>query len=153
MQCAEFWSALILVVGVLLSTPGNVMANEALNVTAATLQKLRALEPGLNFEPDEKTFYTGVFDPKDRLESDLAFRRLVDTLIANLPHKSSKSYVLAQFKSTLEGLPLSDTEDRERAAGYCEQIMDVLGIESSDGVLNNWLYGPIVSGMLKQRKQ
>ena len=113
------------------------MADEAPKVTTVTLQKLRALESELKFGPDEKTFYTGVFDPKDRLESDLAFRRLADTLIANLPPTPSKSYVLAQFQSTLEGLPLSDTEDRERAAGYCEKIMDVLGIESSDGVLNN----------------
>jgi hypothetical protein len=34
-----------------------------------------------------------------------------------------------------------DTEEREAVCAYCERIMDALEIESSEGILNNWLYG------------
>lgn len=34
-----------------------------------------------------------------------------------------------------------DTEDREYICGFYEKIMDAIELESSDGVLNNWLYG------------
>jgi hypothetical protein len=42
----------------------------------------------------------------------------------------------------------ADTEDRERALGYCERIMAVLGIQSSDGRLNRWMYGPILGRLV-----
>lgn len=33
-----------------------------------------------------------------------------------------------------------DTEDRERTAGYFMQMMDIVGLESSDGLLNRFVY-------------
>jgi hypothetical protein len=37
-----------------------------------------------------------------------------------------------------------DTEDREQLLRYLEDIMDIVGIASSDGLLNKWMYGPIL---------
>ena len=34
-----------------------------------------------------------------------------------------------------------DTEDRERICTYYEELMDIVGLESSDGHLNNFMYG------------
>tara|TARA_R110001592_G_scaffold9723_1_gene51435 strand:+ start:3427 stop:3876 length:450 start_codon:yes stop_codon:yes gene_type:complete len=34
-----------------------------------------------------------------------------------------------------------DTEDRERICGYFEEMMDIVGLESSNGQLNNFMYG------------
>lgn len=34
-----------------------------------------------------------------------------------------------------------DTEDREYIAGFFEKIMEAIGLESSRGILNEWLYG------------
>jgi hypothetical protein len=34
-----------------------------------------------------------------------------------------------------------DTEDRERVCSYYEALMDIVGLESSDGHLNNFMYG------------
>lgn len=34
-----------------------------------------------------------------------------------------------------------DTEDREYICGFFERIMDAIGLKSSGGVLNEWLYG------------
>lgn len=34
-----------------------------------------------------------------------------------------------------------DTEDRERVCSYFEELMDIVGLESSDGQLNKFMYG------------
>ena len=34
-----------------------------------------------------------------------------------------------------------DTEDRERVCHYFEELMDIVGLESSDGLLNDFMYG------------
>ncbi len=34
-----------------------------------------------------------------------------------------------------------DTEDRERVCTYFEELMDLVGLESSDGQLNKFMYG------------
>ncbi|RZJ98736.1 MAG: DUF4844 domain-containing protein [Flavobacterium sp.] len=34
-----------------------------------------------------------------------------------------------------------DTEDRERVCEYFEELMDIVNLESSDGQLNNFMYG------------
>jgi len=33
-----------------------------------------------------------------------------------------------------------DTEDREKICHYFEELMDCVGLESSNGLLNNWMY-------------
>ena len=127
------------------------MADKLLHITPAMLDNLRKLKPELNFEPDPKTYYTGVSDPAERVAGDLAFAHLVDTLVLDLPKHPSKEAVLQQFELTLATMSSADTEDRERAASYCEKIMDVLDIESSDGVLNRWLYGPVLGDLVKKK--
>jgi hypothetical protein len=34
-----------------------------------------------------------------------------------------------------------DTEDRERVCSYMEELMDIVGLESSAGHLNNFMFG------------
>lgn len=34
-----------------------------------------------------------------------------------------------------------DTEDRERVCSYFEELMDIVGLDSSGGHLNNFMYG------------
>ena len=34
-----------------------------------------------------------------------------------------------------------DTEDRERVCTYFEELMDIVGLESSNGQLNRFMYG------------
>ena len=34
-----------------------------------------------------------------------------------------------------------DTEDRERVCHYFEELMNIVGLESSNGLLNNFMYG------------
>jgi len=127
------------------------MADDPLHVTPDIIERLQKLKPELTFGPDQKGFYTGVPDPADRAIGDAAFAHLVDVLVANLARHPSKKFVLQQIQIALSKFSSIDTEDRERAASYCEKIMDVLGIESSEGVLNRWLYGLVLGDMVKKK--
>jgi hypothetical protein len=60
--------------------------------------------------------------------------------------------VLAEFAKTMAEFEPVDTEDREQFLRYLEEIMDILGIESSDGLLNRWMYGPLLSPLIDLRK-
>ena len=40
-----------------------------------------------------------------------------------------------------------DTEDRERVCSYFEELMDIVGLKSSDGQLNKFMYGFDIESM------
>jgi len=126
--------------------------DQALVVTAEVLRRLSDAKGALHFGPDADGGYTGVHEAATREEAELVFSRLIDTLVAELPEHPSKAFVLEKFEAALNALDLGDTEDRERAATHCQAIMDILGIQSSDGVLNRWMYGPLLGSMLSARK-
>lgn len=44
-----------------------------------------------------------------------------------------------------------DTEDREQVAFTFEQFLDMTGLESSNNILNTWLYGEEVGEMLQEQ--
>lgn len=77
---------------------------------------------------------------------------LVDRLIRELPHQPRKAFVLTAFAHALARFPDADTEDREAMAGYLETIMDIVGIESSDGLLMRWMYGEDLAALLARPK-
>jgi hypothetical protein len=124
------------------------ITEQAIRVTPHMLSDLKALKGKFTFGPTSDGMYTGVLDPVQRAKASAAFADLVDTLVRELPRHPSKTFVLNEFKRTLAAFDWYDTEDQERATSYCEQIMDVVGIKSSDGVLNGWLYGPILGHMI-----
>lgn len=66
---------------------------------------------------------------------------LIDTLAAHVLQSPIKGYVLDEFEKTYAFFEEADTEDRERVLSYFEDIMDAVGMESSDGTLNRLLYG------------
>ena len=49
--------------------------------------------------------------------------------------------MLSEFLEMLTAFEHEDTEEKEQACTYCERVMEILGIDSSDGALNTWLYG------------
>jgi len=125
------------------------MPDQKLSVTPDTVARLQALKPHLRFEADG--YYTGIHDPLEREQANANFAELINALEKGLPQHSSRNFVLQQFRFYLSKFPSADTEDRERAATHCEKIMDALGIQSSGGVLNRWLYGPILGRFVKGR--
>ncbi|MGJ9417262.1 DUF4844 domain-containing protein [Massilia sp. CMS3.1] len=61
--------------------------------------------------------------------------QLVDTLLAGIEAHPTKFWVMKQFQKTLEQVADEDAAVRELIGGELEKLMDMLGIDSSDGVL------------------
>ena len=115
------------------------MADQALVLTSAVYDQLAGLRSTPKFQEDG--LYTGAPIGEIREYAELAINKMLDRLRSGLPCSPQKSFVLSEFLEMLKAFENADTEERERACTYCERVMDLLGIESSDGVLNTWLYG------------
>ena len=95
-----------------------------------------------NFGPDN-FLYMGVLDValKKKLSNDFSliimdFKNLVISGASN--EELLKLLQLSINKFDRESL---ETEDAENLAAQFEKIMDCIGLESSEGALNNWMYG------------
>jgi hypothetical protein len=66
---------------------------------------------------------------------------LLDTLREGVEANPTKRWVMAQFQRQLEAMLEEDTEGRDHFGIELEKIMDILGIESSDGLLAFYLGG------------
>jgi hypothetical protein len=75
------------------------------------------------------------------VESEKAINAMLRQLQPHLSKGTDKSFVISQFLAMLKDFESADTEEKEQACGYCERVMEILNIESSDGLLNEWLYG------------
>jgi hypothetical protein len=109
-----------------------------------TVKKIENLEK-LKKEPKfvETAFYPGL----EKKESQSALSNLlndcVDDFIKGAKKNISDSEYQDLMKKNLKKFDVYnlDTEDREYICGYFEKIMDAIELESSGGVLNQWLYG------------
>lgn len=64
---------------------------------------------------------------------------VLDVLITDLKINPSKRWVMEMFVPSLEAMQAEDTEAREHFGDHLELIMDILEIESSDGLLGAYL--------------
>jgi hypothetical protein len=80
----------------------------------------------------------------DRLLAEEQLNRLIDRLRDGLPSKPSKKFALTEFARTMREFEATDTEDRKQLMRYLDEIMSTLDIASSDGLLNHWMYGPVL---------
>lgn len=98
------------------------------------------------FSQDDKLFYPGIGDPKLKPILTEKINLVADDFkkLADKGNSTDKDYQNA-IKIGLErfsGLYLQlDTEDRERVCRYFEELMDIVGLESSGGHLNDFMYG------------
>jgi len=70
-----------------------------------------------------------------------AIDAVADRLIAAIAARPTKFWVLKQFQPVLEAVRHDDTEARDHVGTELEELMEMLGIESSDGVLAYYLGG------------
>ena len=115
------------------------MPDQALILTSVVFDRLAALRSAPKFQ--EEGLYPGAPTEAIRKSAEFAINRMLDRLESGLPISPRKSYVLSEFLEMLKAFEGHDTQEREKACAYCERAMDLLSIESSDGVLNTWLYG------------
>ena len=71
------------------------------------------------------------------LDENLA--RVADQLLAGVAGHPTKFWVLKQFQPALEDIRDEPAATRERVGAGLRHIMDILGIERSDGVLTYYL--------------
>ncbi len=91
-------------------------------------------------------FYPGIADEKMRP----IFTKKINSIasdfkrVAESKNPTDKKYQekigigLSRFANVYMEL---DTEDRERVCTYIEELMDIVGLESSNGQLNKFMYG------------
>lgn len=85
--------------------------------------------------------YSGVADPSARRAAEMIVNAAIAEVRELLRAPTNNTAVLTVFKSALERFALTDTEDRECAAIYFEEIMECIDLESSEGLLNEFVYG------------
>ena len=96
------------------------------------------------FVEDITIFYPGI--------ADISLRMLLEKNINDAAEDLKKIYIKQnstdneyqeQIKKHLEPFHnfQLDTEDKERVCLYFQELMDIIGLESSGGLLNIFLYG------------
>lgn len=106
----------------------------------AVKSKLNSLKEEKKFLRDSATFYPGAGSESEREKLEILINSLIERLIQKLEYIDKKG-ILNEFKISLDTANDFDTENREQICAYLQKIMDIFGIESSDGLLNKWMYG------------
>lgn|SRR3990167_5996703 len=117
-----------------------------IKLTTNTMEKFEKFKAKEKFVEDLKILYPGIGDEKLKpiLTEKINLAAEDFEKIAQNKNATEKDYQnaigkgLDRFKSIYVEI---DTEDRERVCAYFEELMDIVGLESSDGHLNNFLYG------------
>ena len=111
-----------------------------------TMDKFEEFKAKEKFVEDSTIFYPGIADATMRpvltAKINLAaddFKALAETGSATDKEYQDKIKIgLQRFADVYINL---DTEDRERVCHYFEELMDIVGLESSNGQLNEFNYG------------
>jgi len=98
------------------------------------------------FYEDNSIFYPGISDPSIRPILNQKINLAADDFMVvslkenptELDYQEKIKIGLERFSDIYDKL---DTEDRERICLYFEELMDIVNLESSGGLLNNFMYG------------
>ena len=113
--------------------------DQQLNISPQKINDLNKLRQQTKFT--KQNDYPGAPDERIRTVSEQHINSLLDRLITGLPLAPRKSFVLQHFKITLTALHDYDSEERDQAAQYLDEIMTIVGMQSSNELINVWRYG------------
>jgi hypothetical protein len=116
-----------------------------MNVKADADQKLVAFIKKSKFEGEAGTSFNGLSNPN--LKSDLT--KLINqsakdflTIVNNHPTEAKFQNEIGQGLTRFNKFYTQlDSEDEDRICSYFEELMDCVGLQSSNGQLNKWRYG------------
>ncbi|WP_074987982.1 DUF4844 domain-containing protein [Rufibacter ruber] len=116
-----------------------------MTIPEKAISDLDLFKSASKFDQDTvRTFYPGLADPEVKpLLTDLINQSVDDfkeVAVSDQPTEKQFQEKISIGLSRFTPLQL-DTEDRERVCAYYEELMDMVGLESSGGILNNWMYG------------
>ncbi|MDN3581546.1 DUF4844 domain-containing protein [Mucilaginibacter flavus] len=97
------------------------------------------------FVGDPDGLFNGLADPELKPQ----FNALINQVAADFLDTVNNGPTEAKFCSDIAAgtarfdaeIGYMDTEDQEMVCNYIESIMDCVNLESSNGILNNWVYG------------
>lgn len=89
----------------------------------------------------KEPFYLVDLDEADRLRYEAWVNQLARSLRKLAPARQTKPVVLGMFKPVMKKFENTEVEDQDRFLGYLVELMDIFGVESSDGLLSTWRYG------------
>jgi len=116
---------------------------EPMKVKDDAIQELTILANRDNFSGEKGGIYTGVHDPVLRASLYSKFNSTIQIFISAVKNNTTKEQYVELLRNSINNFDRSvlDTEDAEHVAGNFEKIMDCIGLDSSDGALNKWMYG------------
>jgi hypothetical protein len=108
------------------------------------MNKFEEFKQKEKFLEDMTIFYPGIADPALRpILTDKIDQAADDFYDVSLKENSSDTDYHDKIQIGLarfEDMYL-DTEDKERVCHYFEELMQIVGLQSSGGILNKFLYG------------
>lgn len=125
----------------------------ALLISACTLHKqaptsqaiacLDNLAANDNFAAVPASLYTGVKDPIEHARLNAHFQKSANLLANAIRNHSDHKTLLTIFGNQINQIDREqlETEDAAQLALTFEKALDCMGFDSSEGILNRWMYG------------
>ena len=120
-------------------------AQTTMKVNPDARQKLNQFIQQSKFDGEPNTSFNGLSNPKLKPPLNTLLNLAAkDFLVTVSMHPTEKKFQdnikkgLDRFNAYTHEL---DTEDMERICHYFEELMDCVGLQSSNGLLNKWIYG------------
>jgi hypothetical protein len=107
------------------------------------IKNLKAFLLVKKFKKDESIHYNGLSNKKDLPKVNELLNISINEFISKIKIGATETdlqLIIETGLNRFNDLNL-DTEDRERLCMYFEEIMDIINLESSNGIINNWMYG------------
>jgi hypothetical protein len=122
----------------------------SMHAPAAAVSQLQAFKAQAKFDAD--SLYTGAWPAEIRPVLNAVLNQSADEFIritAAQPTQEQYLQALAAGLAQIDADEL-DTEDRERVAAQYQELMDIVGLPSSDGQLNKFVYGGFLGGLVSE---
>lgn len=120
-------------------------SDSQLTTAKTSMDKLQQFKAKEKFVVDEQSNYSGLANPALRSILNEKMNRAAGDFQALAKRGATETEYQDAIKAGLgrfdDVYPELDTEDRERVCHYFEELMDMVGLESSGGHLNNFMYG------------
>jgi hypothetical protein len=110
-------------------------------VNEGAIEKLLELRRQDKFAEIEDQ-YTGINPIENQPIANQIINESIDAIIEILNDSPTKAKILEVYKRDIIKFDevASDTEDRETVCVYYSKIREIIGFDSTDDILNDWLY-------------
>ena len=109
--------------------------------TPQVVTALEGLKLEKKFTEDAARFYPGAPNEVVRVQAQEIVDRAIGVLLFETTGGLSEDRLWMVLESAARQLAALDSEEQDRGFAYLEEIMAMLGVESSEGRLNGWRYG------------